>query len=129
VVTRAASGTRPRRGPGVAAWVLWTLSMLGLACAAWLAHLLRQAGRSELAFFEAGIVPEVVAAVSAATVGAVLASRRPAHPVGWLLLGLGLLVPASDGTSAYAHYGVMVRPGALPAVGYLSRAGWGDGWC
>jgi hypothetical protein len=119
-VTRAASGTRPRRGPGVAAWALWALSMLGLACAAWLAHLLRQAGRSELAFFEAGIIPEVVAAVSAATVGAVLASRRPAHPVGWLLLGLGLLVPASDGTSAYAHYGVIVRPGALPAAAYLA---------
>jgi hypothetical protein len=85
-----------------------------------LAHLLRRAGRSELAFLEAGIIPEVVAAVSAATVGAVLASRRPAHPVGWLLLGRGLLVPASDGTSAYAHYGVMVRPGALPAAGYLA---------
>jgi hypothetical protein len=32
----------------------------------------------------------VVAVLSAATVGAVLASRRPAHPVGWLLLAVGL---------------------------------------
>ena len=32
----------------------------------------------------------VLALVSAVTVGAVLASRRPRHPVGWLLLGLGL---------------------------------------
>jgi hypothetical protein len=31
----------------------------------------------------------VVAALSAATVGAVIAGRRPRHPVGWLLLGLG----------------------------------------
>jgi hypothetical protein len=104
----------------VAAWALWTVSVLGLAGAAWLAHLLRQADTSELSFLGAGIIPEVVAAVSAATVGAVLASRRPAHPVGWLLLGLGLLVPASDGTSAYAHYGVMARPGALPAADYLA---------
>jgi hypothetical protein len=29
-------------------------------------------------------------AVSASTVGAVLAIRRPRHPVGWLLLGLAL---------------------------------------
>jgi hypothetical protein len=28
----------------------------------------------------------MVTAVSAATVGAVVASRRPRHPVGWLLL-------------------------------------------
>jgi hypothetical protein len=74
----------------MAAWVLWVLSMLGLAGSAWLSHLLRQAGRSELAFIGASIIPEVVAAVSAATVGAVLASRRPAHPVGWLLLAVGL---------------------------------------
>jgi len=119
VATRAAPGARPRR-PVVAAWALWTVSVLGLAGAAWLAHLLRQADTSELSFLGAGIIPEVVAAVSAATVGAVLASRRPAHPVGWLLLGLGLLVPASDGTSAYAHYGVMARPGALPAADYLA---------
>ncbi|HZD69312.1 MAG TPA: hypothetical protein VFA45_10485 [Actinomycetes bacterium] len=119
-VTRAARGARPRHWPGVAAWALWALGMLGLAAAAWLSHLLRQASRSELAFLGTGIIPEVVAAVSAATVGAVLASRRPAHPVGWLLLGLGLLVPASDSTYAYTHYGVMARPGALPAAAYLA---------
>jgi hypothetical protein len=40
--------------------------------------------------------------------------------VAWLLLGLGLLVPAHNGTSAYAHYGVMVRPGGLPAAAYVA---------
>jgi hypothetical protein len=34
--------------------------------------------------------PPVLAMVSGATVGAVLASRRPRHPVGWLLLALEL---------------------------------------
>ena len=61
-----------------------------------------------------------MAAVSAATVGLVLASRRPAHPVGWLLLGIGLLVPLAAGANAYAHYGVMIRPGALPGASYLA---------
>jgi hypothetical protein len=32
----------------------------------------------------------ILVTVSAATVGALLASRRPRHPVGWLLLGVGL---------------------------------------
>jgi hypothetical protein len=54
--------------------------------------------------------------VSAATVGAVLASRRPAHPVGWLLLALGLLMAAGGVASQYAPYGLLARPGALPAA-------------
>jgi hypothetical protein len=58
--------------------------------------------------------------VSAATVGALLGSRRPAHPVGWLLLGLGLLVVVNVIVSGYVGYGVVARPGALPAAGYLA---------
>jgi hypothetical protein len=54
--------------------------------------------------------------VSAATVGAVLASRRPRHPVGWLLLALGLSLNVSGVASAYASYGLLARPGALPAA-------------
>jgi hypothetical protein len=94
--------------------------MLGLAVAAWLDHLLRQAGKPELTFLLAVNVPLVVAAVSAATVGAVLVSRRPAHPVGWLLLGIGLLVPVAAVAYGYVRYGLVARPGALPAASYLA---------
>jgi hypothetical protein len=51
--------------------------------------------------------------VSAATVGAVLASRRPRHPVGWLLLTLGLSLAAAGAATGYANYGLLARPGAL----------------
>jgi hypothetical protein len=34
-------------------------------------------------------LPLLLALVTSATVGAVLVIRRPRHPVGWLLLGLG----------------------------------------
>jgi hypothetical protein len=63
----------------------------------------------------------VLALVSAATVGAVLASRRPAHPVGWLLLILGLALNASGVAAAYTAYGLVARPGALPAAGAVAR--------
>jgi hypothetical protein len=67
----------------------------------------------------------LLAAVSAATVGAVLASRRPRHPVGWLLLGVGLSLVAHDLTFGYTRYGLVARPGTLPAAGYL--AGFNNG--
>jgi hypothetical protein len=120
-VTPVARAARPRWWPGAAAWAVWALAMLGLAIAAWLDHLVRQAGSSEMAWLlQAGSVPLLVAAVSAATVGALLGSRRPAHPVGWLLLGLGLLVVADGIASGYVGYGVVARPGALPAASYLA---------
>jgi hypothetical protein len=119
-VTPAAPEARPRRWPGVAAWALWALTILGLAVAAWLDHLLRQAGRPDLGLLQAASAPLLVAAVSAATVGALLGSRRPGHPVGWLLLGLGLLVAAGGVASEYVYYGVVARPGSLPAAGYLA---------
>jgi hypothetical protein len=60
---------------------LWALVLLGLAAVAWLDHLLRQAGRLGLVMLIISSMPAVLAAIGAATVGAVLASRRPAHPV------------------------------------------------
>ena len=119
-VTPAAREARPRRWPGVAAWALWALTMLGLAVAAWLDHLLHQAGMPELGGLQAASAPLLVAAVSAATVGAVLASRRPAHPVGWLLVGLGLSLTVWGLAFGYTRYGLVARPGALPAASYLA---------
>jgi hypothetical protein len=112
-----------RRRPSLAAvlaWALWVLTLLCLPVVAWFDHLLRQASRPELTWSEAGGVPYGVAAVSAATVGAVLASRRPRHPVGWLLLGLGLTLSAGDLVYVYVRYGLVARPGSLPAAGYLA---------
>jgi hypothetical protein len=104
---------------GWLAWMLWVLTLLGLATVVWLDHLLRLAGRPELTWSQEGPAPYVVAAVSAATVGAVLASRRPSHPVGWLLLGLGLSMQVHGVAQEYVAYGLVGRPGALPAASYL----------
>src|SRR5215218_1283016 len=116
-----ARDARPRRWSGVLAWAVWALAMLGLAAAAWLDHLVRQAGSPAAAWLlQPASIPLLVAAVSAATVGALLGSRRPAHPVGWLLLGLGLLVVADVVVSEYVAYGVVARPGSLSGASYLA---------
>jgi len=51
----------------------------------------------------------------------VLASRRPRHPVGWLLLGFALSLTASGVINSYVTYGLVVRPGALPAADLSAR--------
>jgi hypothetical protein len=120
-VTPVTHAARPRSWPGVLAWAVWALTMLGLAVAAWLNQLQHQAGSPETAWLlQPASIPLLVAAVSAATVGALVASRRPAHPVGWLLLGLGLLVVGNGVVSGYVSYGLLARPGALPAAAYLA---------
>ena len=58
--------------------------------------------------------------MSTATVGVVLASRRPHHPVGWLLLGVGLALNLSLLVQSYVKYGLLARPGSLPAARYLA---------
>jgi hypothetical protein len=78
--------------PRISPWpagLAWALAMLVIATMFWLDRLPRQADRADLVQVNAGTLPWLLALVSAPTVGTVLASRRPRHPVGWLLLGLG----------------------------------------
>lgn len=107
---------RSRRWPAGLAWTLWALGMLGLGAVPWMDQLLRQAGRPDLVQLTPGTAPPVLAMVSAATVGAVLASRRPRHPVGWLLLALALSLIATAAAAQYLTWGLLVRPGTLPAA-------------
>jgi hypothetical protein len=118
-ITPATQLVRPRWWPGVAAWAL---TLLGLGATIWLDHLSRQAGRPDLAEeFQGNFLGPMLALVSAATVGAVLATRRPRHPVGWLLLALGLSLMAGGLGGAYTGYGLLARPGALPATHVVAR--------
>ena len=76
-MNRAARRARTPRWLTALPWALWALALLGLGTVPWFDHLARQAGRPELAQLNASTVPYLLAIVSAATVGAVLASRRP----------------------------------------------------
>ena len=115
-LTGAARVARPRWWPAALAWGLWALAILGIGAVLWFDHLMRQAGRADLVQLNVSGVPFLLALVSAPTVGAVLASRRPRHPVGWLLLGLGVSIGLSGFIDGYAPYGLLARPGSLPAA-------------
>jgi hypothetical protein len=117
-VTAVARCTRTRWRPGWLAWGLWTLTILGVVVLVWLDQLLRQTGRPELVVLNPTAFAPVLGAVSTATVGAVVASRRPRHPVGWLLLAFGLSLSAAGVTLATTNYGVAH---AAPAAGLIAR--------
>jgi len=112
----------PRLGSsrGVA-WGLWALTLAGLGATLWLDALLRRDGYPELAYLlGTGNAITLVAAISAATVGALVASRRPGHRVGWLLIALGLSIAVAGCSFSYTRYGLVARPGALPAASWLA---------
>src|SRR5215213_4177658 len=123
VMAVTAGGRRawPPWWPAGLAWTLWALAIpAGFAVVVRLDQLLRQAGRPDLGLFTPNQYAYVLTLVSAATVGAVLASRRPRHPVGWLLLALGLSVVAAGVAQGYAGYGLQVRPGSLPGARWVA---------
>lgn len=54
----------------------------------------------------------VLAIVVTTSVGAVLAIRRPRHPVGWLFLVMAASIALTGVADTYAKYGTVVRPGS-----------------
>jgi hypothetical protein len=58
------------------------------------------------------------------TVGALIASRLPTNPIGWLFCTVGLLYAARRFTEAYADYALLEKP-ALPGGEYVA---WFSTW-
>jgi hypothetical protein len=109
--------TRP---PQLSARLAWPACGLTLALLA--------AGLLLPAHTPAGVVdlaPIAVLAAANAVVGALIAGRRPQHPIGWLLLASGLLVGTAQFAGQYAYYTLVTRPGSLPwGQAMLWLAGW-----
>src|SRR5215203_217936 len=61
----------------------------------------------------------LVLALAYPTVGALIASRLPTNPIGWIFCGLGLLYVAQRFTEAYADYALLVNL-ASPAGEYVA---------
>jgi hypothetical protein len=57
--------------------------------------------------------------------GALIVSRRPGHPIGWVLCALGLMSGFGALAVEYAVYGLITRPGAVPAAATVA---WCDTW-
>ena len=96
-----------------AAWLAWALSTIVIAIVA-LGFLLWPV--SEIA-----LVPLVLStAVPFATVGVIVASRRPYNPVGWLFIAFGTAAALRFTGSQYATYALLTHPGSLPAGDFMA---------
>jgi hypothetical protein len=107
-----------------AAWLAWTVWVLSIALTA-LALLLLALNLSHPNTHIYDYWFDNTTIVITATVGAIVASRRPENPVGWLLCLSGVVVSISHFGSQYAIYTLLAQPDSLPAGEAFA---WIDTW-
>jgi hypothetical protein len=113
VVTKESS-TQGRRTSGIsrriATWLAWSLcavcvALIGLALLLdFLTGEVIPAGTPGARPGSGFAVLTGVLSLAFPTVGALIASRLPANPIGWIFCGMGLLYTAGRFTGAYADY-------------------------
>jgi hypothetical protein len=111
-----------------AAWLAWSLAALSVAMflASGVLGVLALSAQPPGNSTTVGTISETVSFVAFLAfpiVGALVASRRPENPIGWICLADGLLWMLLAVTDSYSVYGV-ARPGSVPfsvAVGTIGN--------
>ncbi len=93
------------------AWFLWAFAVGVVVVILLVESVLVPSVRHETL---AVLVAFVVTFTAMATIGAVIASRRPENLIGWLVLFFPVIGATAEGTEIYARYATQVEPGALP---------------
>jgi hypothetical protein len=109
----------------------WTLLCLAVAFLALLLALgLSRPRLSDLDDFGARDITFIVSFVAFVPMGALIASRRPENPIGWIACGIGLFNAASGAAYEYGVRALLVHPGRLPGgelASWLSAWTWAPG--
>ena len=102
-------------------WMAWSLCLLCVALAAGslLLGLLNGYSLREIVV-EEGVVTVAALTTTFSTVGALIASRRPRNPIGWIFCAAALFQVLSVFGQGYATYALIVRPGSLPLGAEMS---------
>src|ERR671932_1071141 len=95
-----------------AAWLAWTVSALSLALTALsvLLMVLNLSSSSPIYFY--WLEPTTIA-VGYSVIGAIIASRLPSHPIGWLCCAIGVMAAVETFSSEYAIYALLAHPKTL----------------
>lgn len=107
-------------------WLAWSVCALSLVLAA-LGFVFLALNRSHpgTPVFEFAFRSTVIVA-SCSSVGVIIASRRPAHPIGWLFSAVGLLSGMHLVCGEYAIYALVVEERGSLLGGRVSA--WSIGW-
>jgi hypothetical protein len=97
-----------------AAWFAWSACALSLALTALTVLLIVLLLRSDTPIYYYWLETSMVA-VGYSTVGAVVASRLPDSPIGWLFCAIGLIFGVSHFSAEYAAYDLLAPSRSLPA--------------
>src|SRR5829696_8868345 len=96
-------------------WLAWALCVLSLALTALsLLLLILNLSYPNTHLYEPWL-DNTLTAIRYAPVGALIASRHPANPVGWLLCLYGFVISLSYFSAEYAIYTLLAQPDSLPA--------------
>ena len=107
-----------------AAWLAWAVCAISLAFTA-LCFLLIALNLSlnTLAYF---FWPDLTSiAVGYSVIGAIIASRLPKHPIGWICCAIGLIAAVDHFGGEYAVYALLALPHPLPGGEAML---WLQGW-
>jgi hypothetical protein len=117
---RGVSGT-PRR---LASWLAWAVCVLSLALTA--LNFILIALNVTLNTPAYVFWPELTSlAVGYSVIGAIIASRLPYHPIGWICCAIGLIAAVDHFGGEYALYALLAQPHPLPGGRPML---WLQGW-
>ena len=105
-----------RRGTTRLAWAVCAIA-IALAFAALVFLILNSStpGVSNFGSSRIGDALFGIVVLAFPAVGALIASRRPQNPIGWIFVGLGSLFAVAAFANQYALYALLTEPGSLPA--------------
>ena len=109
------------------AWVMWVVSvaLAGLSVPVGIGN-----GRSTESLL-GDVLPAVTLTIAFASVGVLVATRRPEHPLGWLFCVVGVCQGLVTFTDEYAVYALWTAPGSVPGgpfMAWLTTWVWAGGF-
>ena len=96
-----------------ATWLAWTVCALSLALTALCFLLIALTLRLNTPIYVPWLELTVLA-IGYSVIGAVIASRVPNHPIGWICCAIGFIAAVDHFGGEYAVYALLAHPDALP---------------
>src|SRR5688572_28258509 len=108
----------------LASWLAWAVCALSLTLTA--LDFLLIAMNVSLHTLAYAFWPELISlAVGYSVIGAIIASRLPNHPIGWICCAIGLIAAVDHFAGEYSLYALVSRPHPLPGGRTML---WLQGW-